>query len=86
MRPIRSGARQNDANGLIAPVVCQCREKVIDRKVWRMGGIALDEHKFVPGNPHRLVRRDHVNVIALHGHAVHDFRDGNFCEPGKNFC
>ena len=50
-----------------------------------MRGFALEKSKFSAGDSHRLVRRDHVNAIALDRRAVQNFRDGNFREAGKNF-
>ena len=82
---IRGGTGQDNSYGPIALVVRQSREEIINWKVRAVGGRARYQHKFAAGNPHRPVRRDDVNVVAIHRHAVLHFRDRNFCNVGKDF-
>jgi hypothetical protein len=67
---VGGGARENDADGTVALVFCECVEEKINRSMRRSCLGARPEGQHARGDAQTLVRRNDVDVIRLDAQVV----------------
>jgi hypothetical protein len=69
-RAVRTHAGEDDANRVLAPVVCQGAEEKINRQAQAARRDRFKQAKAVMQNRQIAVRRNHIDVIRHYLHAV----------------